>query len=108
MNELSQEIIGAAIEVHRELEPRLLEQTYEAYLLHELTRKGLQVERQVVLPIQFKDQIVKGAYRIDLLVENEIIIELKSVENSFPSTLPSSSPTSNSLKRNSASSATLR
>ena len=108
MNELSQETIGAAIEVHRELGPGLPEQNYKACLFHELTRRELLVERQVTLPIQFKDLIVKDAYRIDLLVENEIIIELKSVENSFPSTLPSSSPISNSLKRNSASSATLR
>ena len=107
MNELSQEIIGAAIEVHRELEPGLLEQTYEAYLFHEFTRKRLQVERQVVLPIQFKDQIVKGAYRIDLLVENEIIIELKSDEKLVSIHTASCSPISNSAKRNSASSSPL-
>ncbi|MGJ8725429.1 MAG: GxxExxY protein [Roseibacillus sp.] len=84
MNELSQIIIGAAIEVHRELGPGLLEQTYEACLFHELTQRGLKVERQVILPIQFKGLIVKDAYRIDLLVEDKIILELKSVEKIDP------------------------
>ena len=80
LNFLRQGISGAAIEVQRGLGLGLLEQTYETCLFHELTLRGLSVERQSLLPIRFKKLVVKDAYRIDLLVENKIIIELKSVE----------------------------
>lgn len=79
LNELTREIIGAAVEVHRALGPGLLESAYEACLAHELAERGLRVERQKELPVAYKGVRVDCAYRIDLLVENRIIVELKSV-----------------------------
>ncbi len=84
LNQISNDVIGAAIEVHRELGPGLLEMSYELSLQHELQLRGFTVERQVVLPIQYKNLVVPEAYRIDLLVENCLVIELKTVENLLP------------------------
>ncbi len=84
LNKLSNVAIGAAIEVHRELGPGLLEMTYELSLQHELQLRGYASERQVMLPIQYKSMIVPEAYRIDLLVENCLVIELKTVESLLP------------------------
>ena len=81
LNHLSKEVIGAAIEVHRDLGPGLLEMTYELSLQHELQLRGFASVRQVLLPIQYKDLIVPDAYRIDLLIENCLVIELKTVES---------------------------
>lgn len=81
LNQLSNEVIGAAIEVHRDLGPGLLETTYELSLQHELKLRGFSSQRQVVLPIKYKDLLVPEAYRIDLLVENSLVIELKAVES---------------------------
>ena len=78
-DELTEQIIGAAIEVHRHKGPGLLESTYELCLQHELTLRGIQSERQLMLPIEYKGLIVPEAYRIDLLVENKVIVELKTV-----------------------------
>lgn len=83
-NALTDVIIGAAIEVHRELGPGLLESTYEACLFYELREKGLAVERQKTLPVQYKTKTIDSGYRIDLLVENKIIVELKTVEKIAP------------------------
>lgn len=80
MNDLSAKIIGAAIEVHKVLGPGLLESVYEKCLMHELVESGLHVKRQVVLPIRYKGLEFDEGYRIDLLVEGQIILELKSVE----------------------------
>lgn len=80
----SGEIIGAAITVHRELGPGLLESAYEACLAYELSRRGLNFERQKELPIRYGNVFVDCGYRIDLLVENSIIVELKSVEKLLP------------------------
>lgn len=80
INELTEQIIGAAIEVHRHKGPGLLESTYEVCLQHELKLRGINSERQVMLPIEYKGLLVNEAYRIDLLVENTIIVELKTVE----------------------------
>jgi GxxExxY protein len=80
LNNLSKEVIGAAIEVHRELGAGLLESSYEASLQHELSLRGFSSERQVLLPIQYKDLAVPEAYRIDLLVEKKLVVELKTVE----------------------------
>lgn len=80
LNKLSNEIIGAAIEVHRDLGPGLLESTYEMSLQHELQLRGLTSLRQVALPVTYKDLVVPDAYRIDLLVEGAVVIELKTVE----------------------------
>jgi GxxExxY protein len=78
-NALSNEIIGAAIEVHRELGPGLLESAYEEYLCYELGLRGISSERQVPLPVEYKGLKLDCGYRIDLLVDDLIIIELKSV-----------------------------
>lgn len=80
LNQLSKDVIGAAIEVHCELGPGLLEATYELALQHELQLRGLQVERQVALPVRYKGLVVPDAYRMDLLVEDRLVLELKVVE----------------------------
>lgn len=84
LNKLSGEVIGAAIEVHCELGPGLLESSYEASLQHELKLRGYESVRQLVLPIKYKDLVVAEAYRIDLLVENCLVVELKTVETLLP------------------------
>ncbi|CAA6695105.1 MULTISPECIES: GxxExxY protein [unclassified Lentimonas] len=80
MSDLSQKIIGAAIEVHRELGPGLLESTYEACLAHELNLQGIKAVRQKKQPITYKGLEIDEAYRIDIIVEDEIILELKVVD----------------------------
>jgi GxxExxY protein len=84
LNQLSNEVIGAAIEVHRDLGPGLLETTYELSLQHELGLRGFVSERQIVLPIKYKDLVVPEAYRIDLLVADSLVVELKTVESLLP------------------------
>lgn len=79
LNTLSYEIIGAAYQVHSELGPGLLESTYEVCLEYELTKRGFKVERQKALPVFYDDIKLDAGYRIDLLVEDSIIVELKSV-----------------------------
>lgn len=79
-NELSSKIIGAAIEVHKQLGPGLLESTYEVCLAHELRSMGLIVYQQVPLPVVYKGIQLEAGYRIDLIVEEKIILEIKSVE----------------------------
>jgi len=80
MNELSDQIIGAAIEVHRTLGPGLLESTYEACLAHELNLKGIKAVRQKKQPIIYKGLEIDEAYRIDVIVEDKILLELKVVD----------------------------
>jgi GxxExxY protein len=84
LNKTTETIIGAAIEVHRELGPGLLESTYEACLVYELTERGLQIERQKVLPVKYREVHLDCGYRIDLVVEDLIIVELKVVERLLP------------------------
>ena len=79
-NYLSNYIIGAAIEVHKELGPGLLESVYEACMVEELESRGLRVKNQVPLPISYKGKKLDKEFVLDLLVEDEIIVELKSVE----------------------------
>jgi GxxExxY protein len=83
-NRLSGVIIGAAITVHRELGPGLLESAYEACLMYELSREGIQVERQVPQPLIYKGITLDCGYRLDLLVEDLVIVELKAVEALHP------------------------
>jgi GxxExxY protein len=83
-NRLSGLIIGAAITVHRELGPGLLESAYEACLMYELSRQGIQVERQVPQPLIYKGITLDCGYRLDLLVEDLVIVELKAVEALHP------------------------
>lgn len=79
-NEISSQIIGAAIEVHKHLGPGLLESSYEACLLYELKKQGLEVKSQVMLPILYKGVQPDAGYRLDILVESRLILEIKSVE----------------------------
>ena len=80
LNSLSKIILDASIEVHQNLGPGLLESVYELCLYKELKTRGLNVHRQVPVPIIYKNEELKADFRIDILVENEIIIELKAVE----------------------------
>ncbi|MEO5569575.1 MAG: GxxExxY protein [Bacteroidia bacterium] len=84
LNELSGKIISAAIEVHRELGPGLLESVYEYCFFAELTKRGIFVRKQVVLPIVYKNQTLDKNFIIDFLVEEEIIIELKAIDILLP------------------------
>lgn len=79
-NVLTGKIIGAAIEVHRQLGPGLLESVYEESLIFELTEQGLQVKQQLELPVVYKGNQLNTNYRIDILVNEEVILELKSVQ----------------------------
>ena len=83
-NENTHQIIGAAIEVHRLLGPGLLESAYEECLAKELTLRKLTVERQKPVPVVYKDVKLECGYRIDLLVENRVVVELKSIESLAP------------------------
>lgn len=77
-------IYQSALKVHSTLGPGLLESVYETCLLHELTKRGLLVERQKLLPITYDGVIIDSGLRLDLFVEREIIVELKSVESLIP------------------------
>ncbi len=81
LNLLGEKIIGAAIEVHKELGPGLLESVYEHCLLKELKTKGLKAMNQVSIPILYKNEVLNKHYIIDILVEDEVILELKCVED---------------------------
>lgn len=83
-NSITEKIIGCCIEVHKSLGPGLLESTYEECLFFELNQVGLRVERQKELPIQYKSIELRCGYRIDLLVEELVIVELKSVDQIIP------------------------
>jgi GxxExxY protein len=83
-NEITEQIIGAAIEVHRVLGPGLLESAYEECLCHELKLRGLSFERQRPLPVEYKGIKLDCGYRLDLLVENAIVVEIKAVEGIEP------------------------
>jgi GxxExxY protein len=80
-NELSSLIIGCALKVHKALGPGLLESAYEACLLYELAKLGLKVECQKGLPLIYEDVNLECGYRLDLLVEGKVIIELKAIES---------------------------
>ena len=82
--ELTKTIIGSAIEVHKNLGPGILESANEECLAYELKQNGLSIERQKSVPIHYKTIILNCGYRIDLLVENKIVVELKSVEEINP------------------------
>ena len=77
---LSNQVIGCAIEVHRELGPGLLESTYEQCLAFELEQAGLEYKLQPPLPVQYKGRLLECGYRIDMLVQGSLILELKSVD----------------------------
>ena len=84
LNELSRRIIGAAIEVHRELGPGLLEEAYKVALAFELRSQMLKVDTEVSIPVSYKLIKLNVAYRADIIVEDEIIVELKSTDKDNP------------------------
>lgn len=83
-NEISYKIIGAAIELHKQLGPGLLESVYEYTLAYELRELGLSVEQQVPMPLVHKEIKMECGYRLDLKVENKIIVEIKAIETLAP------------------------
>ena len=84
INKITEIIIGCAIDVHKILGPGLLESAYEECLHYEIIQANLKVERQVPVPVIYKEIKLEYGYRIDLLVENSVIIELKSVDSIIP------------------------
>ena len=84
LNEITEKIIGCAIEVHRFLGPGLLESTYEACLLYEMKNAGLNVQNQVGLPLRYKELKLETGYRLDFFVEGCVVVEIKSVEELHP------------------------
>lgn len=84
INDLSHELIGAAIEVHRELGPGLLESAYEGAYAHELTLRHIPHLRQKLMPVSYKGILIDTGYRIDVLAEDRIVVELKAVEKLLP------------------------
>ena len=83
-NELSYKIIGAALDVHKTLGVGLLESAYEVALAYQLRELGFEVKSQVVLPLRYKSEVIDNAYRVDLIVEDKVIIEVKSVLEIHP------------------------
>ncbi len=84
INAISRVIVDAAMKVHSALGPGLLESAYEACLRHELSKRGVTVASQVLLPVQYDGVAIDAGYRIDLLVEDAVVIELKAVEKVVP------------------------
>jgi len=84
LNRITETIIGAAMAVHRELAPGLLESAYEACVAYELAERGTAVEQQKALPVKYRGVKLDCGYRIDLLVEGKVIVELKAVERLEP------------------------
>jgi len=83
-NRLAREVVDAAFCIHKALGPGLLETVYEACLVHELAKRGLKVERQVALPVVYDGVRLEAGLRLDLLVENHLVVELKTVETILP------------------------
>jgi len=79
-NELSNKVIGLAIEVHKALGPGLLESAYKECLFYKIQQEGLKVEKEKAMPLVFEDVRLECGYRMDLLVENKLVIEIKSVD----------------------------
>jgi GxxExxY protein len=84
LNKITETIIGAAIQVHRVLGPGLLESAYEACLAYELGKRGLVVEQQKPVPLVYEQVKLECGYRMDLLVEHSVVVEVKSVETLAP------------------------
>jgi GxxExxY protein len=84
LNVLSNEVIGAAIEVHRTVGPGLLEAVYSECLQIELESRGIRVSREVIIPLNYKGHQIEHAYRLDLVVEDELVVEVKAVDDLLP------------------------
>jgi len=84
LNQISQDVLDAAFRVHSALGPGLLESAYEHCLLYELGKRGIQASRQVELPIVYEGVKIDAGYRLDLLVEHKVIVEIKTVAHLLP------------------------
>lgn len=84
LNAITGQIVDAAVEVHRTLGPGLLESVYESCLEFDLIERGLDTQRQVALPVSYKQVKLETGYRVDLLVEKRVIVEIKAVEQIYP------------------------
>jgi len=82
--ELTEQVIGAAIEVHRAIGPGLIESIYDECLSHELGLRGLKFKRQMMVPVSYKGMNLNCGHRLDLLVEDTVVVELKAVERILP------------------------
>ena len=82
--DISRDLVDSAVQVHTALGPGLLESAYEVCLVHELRTRGLRVERQKALPVTYKSVDLEVGYRLDLVVEDEVVVELKAVESLLP------------------------
>ncbi|HEX2787311.1 MAG TPA: GxxExxY protein [Ignavibacteria bacterium] len=83
-NKITELIIGKSIEIHSTLGPGLLESAYQKCLEYELLKAGLKVQREIILPVIYKELLIEFGYKMDLLVEDSVVIELKSVEQILP------------------------
>jgi GxxExxY protein len=83
-NEIGDAVIGAAMKIHSAVGPGLLESAYEACLRHDLEKRGLRARAQVALPLRYDDLMLDAGYRIDLLVEDRVVIELKAIQGVLP------------------------
>ena len=84
LNKITETIIGVAINIHRALGPGLLESAYEVCMVYDLVKAGSKVEQQKPLPIVYRGVKLECGYRLDLMIENEVIVEIKSVEKLLP------------------------
>ena len=81
---IASQIVDSAIKIHKYLGPGLLEKVYETCLEHELKKRGLTVQRQLIIPIEYDSLCLEEGFRLDLLVENKVIVELKAIEETLP------------------------
>ena len=84
INQVTEVVIGSAIDVHRALGPGLLESAYEECLFYELNLRGVDVRRQVGLPVIYKEVCLDAGYRLDLMIEDKVVVELKTVDKLMP------------------------
>src|SRR5262245_30912738 len=84
INEVSGQIVDAAMKVHSRLGPGLLESAYRGCLQYEISKRGLRVESEVALPIQYDDVVIDVGYRLDLVVDDQVVVELKAVDEIHP------------------------
>jgi GxxExxY protein len=89
-NQIGEIVVDSAIKVHKALGPGLLESAYEACLIHELQKCDLRVESQVGLPVKYEDVVLDVGYRVDVLIEEKVILELKAIERILPIEAPRS------------------
>lgn len=84
INELTGTVIEVAIKIHNTVGPGCFEKVYEEILYYELQKRNLKVERQLLLPIEYENLLIKDAYKVDLQIENKLVVEIKSIEHVLP------------------------